>query len=118
MKRLYLATLFAVVSTVASGDAGCDLDGDGDTYRLIRENDKAVLIVNPNSVDLISVPMWCGGDTCVNLEEEADFDAGKLIITGPTQMYDAASEVLGEPTYWIWMNKSLKVEEIELSCAE
>jgi hypothetical protein len=116
---MYLATLFAVVSTVASGgEVSCDLVADEDTYRLIRDNDQAILILNPNSVDLISVPMWCGGSTCVNLEEEDGFDAGKLMIIGPTLKYDTEAQKVGEPTYSIWLNWASGVEGIEVSCTE
>lgn len=119
MKRIYLATLFAIVSTVASGgEVSCDLVADEDTYRLIRETDKAILIQNPNSVDLISVPMWCGGNTCVNLEGGDGFDAGKLMIIGPTLKYDTEAQEVGEPTYSIWLNWASGVEGIEVSCTE
>lgn len=116
---MYLATLFAVVSTVASGgEVSCDLVGGADTYRLIREDEKAILIFNPNSVDLISVPMWCGGNTCVNLEDEDGFDSGKLMITGPVLKYDTEAQNVGEPTYSIWLKGTSKIEEIEVTCTE
>ena len=124
MKNIYVAAVLAIVSTVASGeDISCDLVGDKDTFSFIRENAKAILIINPNSVDLLSVPMWCGGNTCVSLEDKDEdrFGDGKLIIEGPIRIYDIEKEDFREPTYSIWLRGMSDVEDVEridVNCAE
>ena len=121
MKHIYVAALLAMVSTVASGEnVSCDLVGGGNTFSFIRENAKAILIINPNSVDLLSVPMWCGGTTCVSLENEDEgrFNDGKLIINGPAMTYDPETENFEEPTYSIWLRELSGVERIDVRCAE
>ena len=121
MRKIYLAVVLAIVCTIASGqEVSCDLVGDRDTFRFIRENEEAILIFNPNSVDLLSVPMWCGGNTCVSLEDEDEdrFDAGKLIIHGPVLKYDSATENVGGPTYSIWHYEMTSNEGIEVTCVD
>ena len=122
MKHIHLAAVLIIVSTVASGkDVSCDLVGDKETFSFIRENAKAILIRNPNSVDLLSVPMWCGGTTCVSLEGEGRYNDGRLIINGPAQTYDLITQSLGKPTYSIWVRGVSDVEDVEridVSCAE
>lgn len=122
MKKIYLAVVLAIVCTVASGEeVSCDLVGDRDIFRFIRENEKAILIFNPNSADLLSVPMWCGGNTCVSLEDENEdsFDAGKLIIHGPVLKYDPATENVGGPTYSIWhYDEMTSIEGMEVTCVD
>ena len=122
MKHIHLAAVLVIVSTVASGkDVSCDLVGDSQTFRFIRENAKAILISNPNSVNLLPVSMWCGGTTCVSLEGEGPYNDGRLIINGPARTYDLVTQGLGRPTYSIWLRGVSDVEEVEridVSCTE
>ena len=122
MKKIHLAAVLAIVCTVASGEEGsCDLINveTSHTARLIRDHEKAILMLNPNSVNMISVTMWCGGSTCVNLENE-ELGDGKLIIHGPVHKLDPATENVGGATYSMWFYDEMlsSVEEIELTCVD
>lgn len=119
MKRIYLAAVFAIFSTAAPAQlVKCDLVGEGEFLRLMRHNELAFLLFNSQRVDLQAVHMWCGGNSCVNLEtvRGRGIEVGQMLLNGPILPFDIEGTPLGEPYYELWNRGS--DNPIKLRCAE